>query len=89
MSQLKQIVVCAANRMPDGHLLIGVRHWDKLMRTQAGKLGYKGGNEEQGFVDQMGEFLTREEALQIAKDGNQIRRRCGGDEHALYSENLY
>jgi hypothetical protein len=43
----------------------------------------------QGFIDNRGNFLTREEALVIAREAGQIRRRCGGDEHALYSENLY
>ena len=44
---------------------------------------------EQGFVDQRGEFLTREEAHSIALAEDQIRRRCGDDERTLFSENLY
>lgn len=44
---------------------------------------------EQGFVDQFGTFLTREEALPIARAAGQIRFRCGGDEIRLYSDNLY
>lgn len=44
---------------------------------------------EQGFIDQFGNFLSRERALEIAKANNQIMRRCGGDEHQLFSENLY
>tara|TARA_R110000822_G_scaffold68435_7_gene166500 strand:+ start:249 stop:428 length:180 start_codon:yes stop_codon:yes gene_type:complete len=45
--------------------------------------------EVQGFIDQFGQFLTREEAHVIAKKNGQIVKRCGGDEKTLYSENLY
>lgn len=31
---LKRVVVSAANRLSDGTLLLGVRHWDDLMRNQ-------------------------------------------------------
>jgi hypothetical protein len=44
---------------------------------------------EQGFIDQYGIFLSRAEALLVARTADQIIRRCGGDEDALYSENLY
>jgi len=44
---------------------------------------------EQGFVDQHGEFMTREEAHKVAIEAGQIIRRCGGDEERLFSENLY
>jgi hypothetical protein len=44
---------------------------------------------EQGFVDQHGVFLTREEAMEIARAAGQIVRRCGGDSIRLFSENLY
>ena len=85
-------VVCAANRFPDGLILCGARHWDSLMCAQATALGIKGGNEEQGFIDQYGVFMDRKEAMQVAKDAGQaidIRFGCGGDELTLYSEGLY
>jgi hypothetical protein len=44
---------------------------------------------EQGFVDQKGRFLTREQARAIAERRGQIRYRCGGDEKKLFSDNLY
>jgi hypothetical protein len=44
---------------------------------------------EQGFIDQFGKFLTREEAWVIASENGQIRRQVGGDQSRLYSENLY
>lgn len=88
-------IVCAANRYPDGTILLGARHWDLHMHAQANKLkdlGWlrpKHGDCEQGFIDRMGVFKTREEALVIAKEARQIIRRCGGDENELFSENLY
>lgn len=85
----ERIVVCAANKMPDGHLLIGARHWDSLMHEQANRLGYKGGDEEQGFIDQFGVFMSRDEALKVAsKNGQQLKRPVDTYE-TLYSENLY
>ena len=78
-------VVCAANRRMDGHIICGARHWDKVMRAQTND--YKGWS--QGFIDQFGDWMTREEAWKVAADQDQIRRRVGGDTGRLYSENLY
>jgi hypothetical protein len=47
------------------------------------------GTEEQGFIDQFGVFMTREEAYVVAKAAGQIKYRCGGDDGVLFSENLY
>jgi hypothetical protein len=44
---------------------------------------------EQGFIDQHGVFMTREEAWIVAEAACQIIRRVGGDGARLYSENLY
>jgi acyl carrier protein len=90
-SFVQRRVVCAALRHEDGRIVIGVRHLDPLMRQIIQVSG--GINEweraEQGFVDQFGVFMTREEALTVATEANQIIRRCGGDTLRLYSENLY
>jgi len=46
----------------------------------------------QGFIDQWGVFMCREEAMQVAKDAGQaidIERGCGGSTTVLYSEGLY
>jgi len=81
-----RVVVCAALRhLHNGEIICGVRHWDRLMREQtAGKDSW-----EQGFVDNAGSFLTREEAWEVAEKAGQIVRRVGGDGHELFSENLY
>jgi len=84
-------VVCAALRRTDGLRVCGARHFDDVMRDQVklngGTVDWIGAT--QGFIDQRGVFMTREEALEVAKAAGQIRRRCGGDEKRLYSENLY
>ena len=47
-------------------------------------------SEEQGFIDQHGQFYTREQAFVIATANNQIRRKTGGvDSKQLFSEDLY
>jgi hypothetical protein len=84
------IVVCAANKHREsGRIICGPRHWDKTMRSQKLETEtFKGW--DQGFVNQFGEFLTREEAWDVAVKQNQIRHYCyGGQTGYLYSENLY
>ena len=43
----------------------------------------------QGFMTSTGRFVTRGLAHQIARKAGQIVRRCGGDDHTLFSENLW
>ena len=88
---MQRRVVCAAIQRSDGRLILGIRHFDRFMREAAKK---DGGEElwwvsKQGFVDQRGEFMTREEAHVVAKAAGQIVRRVGGDHERLFSENLY
>ena len=91
----EQRVVCAACRCHEtGKLFLGARHYDETMKRQIedvwGSLNHILYEPlDEGFVDQFGNFLTREEAHVIAVKQNQIIRRCGGDETRLYSENLY
>ena len=87
-------VVCAANIFPDGTLFIGVRHWDFLMDSQlkTKSVTWKRlylHKDQQGFIDQHGKFMSREEALAVAMATGQRIYRCGGDLNKLYSENLY
>lgn len=44
---------------------------------------------EQGFITNKGRFVSRKEALEIAKANNQIRRHIGYEPKELYSEMLY
>lgn len=85
------VVVCAAIRF-GGTILAGARHWDSVMRTQSDLIGIaelrKKGKEEQGFINQFGEFLTREDAIKVAKESGQ-RLRSADIGGALFSEDLY
>lgn len=91
---VRRRVVCSAVQYPYGIMLVGPRHFDAVMRDQYYRfftLGTAPGAEAgvQGFLDQHGEFMTREEAHKVATEAGQIIRRCGGDDGRLFSENLY
>lgn len=82
-------IVCAAIRLKHGTIVCGPRHFDATMRKVFDQLRLSIRDAEQGFVDQFGAFLTREEAWDIAKARGQIqheRSKCLG---TLYSEDLY
>lgn len=91
-------VVCAAIRAADGELLLGIRHYSRDMNRQIeqrvdGHKFKKRLDEDQGFVDQFGNWLSRTEAFKLAKVRGQIYdiEACGvGIEGPrLYSEGLY
>lgn len=84
-------IVCAAIKDRfTGAVIIGVRHWDKWMHEQAKAKWFCGDDPyDQGFIDQHGVFLTRQEAWEVAMSAGQIIKRVPGDEGCLYSENLY
>lgn len=91
-------VVCAAIRAADGHLVLGIRHYSRDMHAQIeqridGAHFLRRRDPDQGFVDQYGVYMTREEAYQVALAAGQIRypERCGQglDGPKLYSEGLY
>lgn len=84
-------VVCAALKDANGRIVTGARHFDEVMMEQINerphRLDWRGA--DQGFIDQKGNYLTREEAHVIASRHGQILRRVGSDECSLFSENLY
>jgi len=91
---MQRVIVCAAMRdTKTGKVICSVRHWDELSRqrfnSQEEAMDF---DDEQGFVDNKYQFLTRTEAWKVAEAAGQIKRRCGGDTAdggTLYSENLY
>lgn len=90
LGPMKDVIVCAAIRHPKlGYTLPGVRHAHCFHLASSLFPGAVESEWEQGFLDRMNRFLSREEAHKVAKAAGQIVRRCGGDEEALYSENLY
>lgn len=87
-------IVCAAVRLKDGLVVCGARHFDSRMRDALCRISTHDMDgtltgAKQGFIDQYGSFLTREEAWTVAHTNGQIIRdheRCIG---TLYSEHLY
>ena len=95
LTKPQQVVVCAAIRFGD-IILCGARHHDKIMRKQVDAMGglkylrTLTEREEQGFIDQFGDYLSREEAMKIVKKNGQPFdiERNNGDIY-LFSEGLY
>lgn len=83
-------VVCAACRFEDGHIILGIRHWSPDMRLSAALQGREiAVKHDQGFVDQYGQWLTRQEAYQIAVKNDQYKPYPPSTPGTLYSEDLY
>jgi hypothetical protein len=84
----QEIIVCAANKYGDT-ILCGARHHN--INTQAYQLGFKKEPNNQGFINQFGEFRNRQEAMIIVKQSGQKfdAKRNGGNGLDLYSEGLY
>jgi hypothetical protein len=97
-------IVCAANKYtfefpqpgqePEVEILVvaGVRHYDKIMHKQISVIDEYYWSckttEEQGFLDNRGTFLTREEALEVALAAKQVLIKTN-PKHLLFSEDLY
>lgn len=87
-------VVCAAIRADDGDVLVGVRHYSPDMHAQiharvdGAKFCHRS-DDDQGFVDQRGEYMTRRQAWNVAEAACQVRRAGHDGEGVLYSEDLY
>lgn len=99
MDRSARRVVCAAVRAADGELLLGIRHYSPDMHRQIeqridgekfnGRL-----DEDQGFVDQWGKWMSRAEAYEVAVATDRLAfptetvRSMDGD-MKLFSEGLY
>ena len=84
-----QVVVCAAIRVGD-LIFCSARHCDPTMHNQARAAGIKLSKGMQGFINQFGEFLTREEAKQVAiSAGQKINAVYPSKSKDLFSEDLY
>lgn len=84
------VIVSAAMRTNDGVIIVSVRHWDLITHKQFRNLKPELQVQlwEQGFVDNRGNFHTREEALVIAEEAGQRFWDTVRHEQ-LFSENLY
>lgn len=87
-----RFVVCAALRYGD-LIICGARHFDRVMQPLLDYATETTGvfKPEQGFIDQHGVFMSRNEAMKVASAEKQInaRRPKLGPENLLFSEDLY
>jgi len=82
-------IVCAANKhKTSGRLILGPRHWDNTMRAQI-REGEKWGEFQQGFIDQWGQWYSREDAYIIAEKAGQLLFHYPEWGQRLYSESIY
>lgn len=93
-------IVCAAIRTTDGKILAAPRHYDATMHaliavmepTIAESFKHLHGDDE-GFIDQHGQYYTRDQAYIIADLNGQIRHPDACTPYLgvmqLYSEALY
>jgi len=91
---MEERIVCAAIQFKSGLIVCSARHFDPGMHmvNDLIQTPHDPGEAEQGFINQRGEFLNREEAWKVAESAGQISRRVGGDRingGHLFSENLY
>lgn len=88
-------IACAALRHPSGLILAGVRHFSPDMRAMIARLEQTGitpeswNSAQQGFLDNKGLFLSREQAWRIAEAAGQIRPHPSVRPGTLHSEDLY
>lgn len=94
-----RFVVCAACRY--GELIVcGARHFDMVMHSQLKQMREdklfdfeQAGRAEQGFIDQFGVFMDREEAFLVAQEAGQLNVRRTKSSNpgstTLFSEDLY
>ena len=102
MTEPTRVVVCAAIRYTfkfesniPPTLVCGPRHFDQTMHRTLERFPPEtlaaAENAVQGFVDQFGTFMTREEALEVARAAGQLntRRPKSHPLTKLFSEDLY
>lgn len=81
-------VVSMAACIVDGHLIVGNRHFCPIMNMTIANLNIKDckhdAKTDQGFVDQWGVYMSRQEAWNVAKAAGQIKKVF--TEGVLYSE---
>lgn len=97
MEQVKRQIIAAACKYGET-IIVGVRHYDKIMTSQLRMFPEDSevkmmnrGEVIQGFIDNHGNFLNRQEAMELVKSNGQpfypIRNSGNGKE--LYSEGVW
>jgi hypothetical protein len=92
MPKEKEIVICAAVKMPDGFVVRGHRHAD-CYRNLSERPRYKDaifGDTEEGFITSKNRFVTREEGRKLQDAaGIPSADKYGYRGDTLFSEDLY
>lgn len=90
--QLQEIIISASALNPlDGMMIMSRRHCDEIFYAVADKIYGENADYnhwDQGFTTSTGRFVERDEAWEIAKAAQQIRR-VSGSPGTLFSEDLY
>ena len=90
-------IVCAACLTENGFMAVGVRHWDSVMQEQM-RVAFGDdhkfwpkptGDNDEGFIDVKGNYLTREEAAKVAVDNGQLTIDDIRGWPQLHSDDLY
>lgn len=96
----QRVIVCAALRYPDlGIVIPGARHYSPDIKRLLDRLQELGvmppkkqqvTGDNQGFVDNFGNYWNREQSFIIATHAGQLagKDKCGSEKE-LYSEDLY
>lgn len=88
----KRRVACAAIKCDDGTVVTGSRHFSPDMRRLMARIygpEYWKHEVEQGFIDNRGEWLTREQAFHLARESGQCPHLPSEGTACLFSEDLY
>lgn len=94
---MKEIIICAAVRMPDGYIIRGHRHADCIRTANLiprySDMKQKPYGKDQGFVTSLNRYVDRDEGYKIQIDaGIESAAKAYGDNYRgreLYSEDLY
>lgn len=76
-------------------VVCGARHWDSVMTKVVSELpdglGPWGAPDDQGFIDQWGQWISREEGLDLVRVSGQPfdDERNGGSKTELFSEGVW
>ena len=88
--ELQRVVCAAIKHKRSGKIICGARHFDIIMQQQLTEDEFGvWADAEQGFIDQWGTFLTRQEAHDIAIRQNQCINGKPHLDGILFSEDLY
>lgn len=80
-------LVCSAQKLEDGTIILSVRHFDMICGSLLDKLNIPFDEKiEQGFITSHGRFLERKDAKILAIENGQV---SDNNDELIFSEDLY